>query len=61
MDLPTTELAPMTAPSPIWTPGRMVTFSPIQTSLPMTVSPFKGKSESDGVAFSHPLPMMLNG
>ena len=35
----TTELAPIMAPSPMLTPGMTVTFWPIHTSLPTTVSP----------------------
>lgn len=44
----TTEFAPMIAPSPMCTPGITVTFWPIQTSLPTTVSPFSGRSSSAG-------------
>ena len=37
--LPTTLFAPMIAPSPMWTPGRITEFCPIQTSFSITVSP----------------------
>ena len=57
----TTEFAPIIAPSPILTPGRTVTFCPIQTSLPTTVSPFNGKSSNLGVVFSQPPPIILKG
>ena len=41
---PTTLFAPIIAPSPMCTPGRITAFCPIQTSLPMTVSPLRGRS-----------------
>ena len=40
MSLVTTELAPMITLSPICTPPHIVTLSPSQTLLPMTISPF---------------------
>ena len=49
----TTEFAPMIAPSPMCTPGITVTFWPIQTSLPTTVSPFSGRSSSGGANEKH--------
>src|SRR5690554_5148116 len=57
----TVELAAIIAPSPITTPGIMVTFRPIQTSLPITVSPLNGSSSIVGATFSHPPPKILNG
>lgn len=37
--LVTTERVPITAPSPIFMPGIIIASAPIQTSLPITVSP----------------------
>lgn len=51
---PTTELAPITAPSPIWTPGNIVTFWPIHTSLPIAVSPLIGIFSFIPYRFSFP-------
>ena len=36
--LVTTAPAPIVQPSPIWTPAKMVTFDPIQQSLPIEIS-----------------------
>ena len=52
--LVTTELAPIITPLPIWTPGSIVTFWPIQQSLPTTVSPLNGKSSIVGVSCFQP-------
>ena len=60
MSFATTEFAPMIAPSPIWTPGRIVTFCPIQTSFPITVSPLYGVSFNDCAFFQSP-PKILKG
>lgn len=45
----TVAFVPIMAPSPICTPGIIVTFCPIHTSLPMTVSPLSGNSSITGV------------
>src|SRR5690625_8023817 len=57
----TTDSAAMIAPSPMLTPGKIVTSLPVQTSFPMTVSPFNGRSFNVGVYCSHPFPKRLKG
>lgn len=43
-----TELAAITAPSPIVTPERMVALSPIQTLSPIDIGPFETILRSKG-------------
>ena len=53
----TVEFIAIIAPSPIFTPGMIVTFCPIHTSLPITVPPLKGNYSILGVTFSQPSPI----
>ena len=58
----TTEPAAIMAPLPIFTPGIMTLSRPIQTSLPMTVSPLKGSwAMWGGTASSQAPPKTAKG
>lgn len=47
----------MMAPSPMWTPGRITLSRPIHTSLPTTMSPFRGSwSRWGGASAAHAPP-----
>ena len=62
MSFATTEQAATIAPSPIRTPGMMTHSRPIQTSFPITVSPFRGSWSRWGGVFScHAPPNTWNG